>query len=97
VLIVQRPGTGATPQAPRVPRTSAHAQDRPLAYALAASAALHYARGRFRADDQTAGALGTEIGSAADPVARSIAAARVFDLCLRGTKQGNYRLVFGVS
>lgn len=44
VLIVQRPRTSATPQAPRVPRTSAHAQDGPLAYALAASTALHYVR-----------------------------------------------------
>lgn len=85
VLIVQRPGTGATPQAPGVPRTSAHAQDRPLSYALAASTALHYAGRRFRADDQAAGALGTGETRPADAaVARSVPA-RVFDFRLRTT------------
>lgn len=83
VLIVQRPGTGATPQAPGVPRTSAHAEDGSLAYPLAASTALHYARRRFRADDQPAAALGTgEIGTADAAVARTIAA-RVLDFRLQ--------------
>lgn len=86
VLIVQRPGTGATPQAPGVPRTSAYAQDGPLAYAFAASTALHYAGRRFRADDQAAGALGTgEIGSADAAVARSVAA-RILDFRLRNKR-----------
>lgn len=83
VLIVQRPGTGATPQAPGVPRTSAYAQDGPLSDALAASTALHYAGRRFRADDQAAGALGTgEIRPSDAAVARSVAA-RVLDFRLR--------------
>lgn len=83
VLVVQRPGTGATPQAPGVPRTSAHAEDGPLAYPLAASTALHYARRRFRAGDQPTAALGTgEIGTADAAVARTIAA-RVLDFRLQ--------------
>lgn len=83
VLIVQWPGTGATPQAPGVPCTSTHAKDGPFAYPLAASTALHYARRRFRADDQPAGTLGTgEIGTADAAVARTIAA-RVLDFRLQ--------------
>jgi len=83
VLIVQWPGTGATPQTPGVPRTSAYAEDGSFAYSLAASTALHYARRRFRADDYPAGTLGTgEIATADAAVARTIAA-RVLDFRLR--------------
>lgn len=89
VLIVQRSGTGATPQAPGVPRTSAHAEDGPLAYPLAASTALHYARRRFRADDQPAGTLGTgKIRTANTAVACTIAARVLnFRLCIQQNNQ----------
>ncbi|KYN09778.1 hypothetical protein ALC57_18096 [Trachymyrmex cornetzi] len=83
VLIVQWPGTSATPQTPGVPRTSAYAEDSSFAYSLAASTALHYARRCFRADNQPAGTLRTSDVGTADAAVACTIATRILDFRLR--------------